>query len=91
MSDLTIFEHPTFGEVRTLEVDGSPWFVGKDVAERLGYKDTPKALKAHVDDEDKGVGDLPTPGGIQQIVIINESGLYSRRNRLWNQYTTQNV
>lgn len=77
MSDLTIFEHPTFGEVRTLEVDGNPWFVGKDVVERLGYKRTADALKAHVDDEDKGVGDLPTPGGIQQIVIINESGLYS--------------
>ncbi|MDX5649109.1 Bro-N domain-containing protein, partial [Clostridioides difficile] len=60
-----------------IELNGEPWFVGKDVAETLGYKDTSDALKRHVDDEDKGVGEIPTPGGNQNMKIINESGLYS--------------
>ena len=59
--------------VRTIETDGEAWFVGKDVAEILGYRRTADALRVHVDEEDKGVCDLPTPGGNQ----INESGLYS--------------
>ena len=63
--------------VRTIETDGEAWFVGKDVAEILGYRRTADALRVHVDEEDKGVCDLPTPGGNQQTVIINESGLYS--------------
>ena len=63
--------------VRTIEIDGNPWFVGKDVAEVLGYRDTSDALKKHVRDDDKGVGVLPTPGGNQEMKIINESGLYS--------------
>lgn len=58
-------------------VDGQPWFVGKDVAEPLGYKDIKKAVRMHVEEEDKGGADLSTPGGKQKTVIINESGLYS--------------
>ena len=54
-----------------------PWFVGKDVAEVLGYSDTADAIKKHVDVEDKGVGEIPTPGGKQKMIIINESGVYS--------------
>ena len=77
MNDLTVFKNKQFGEVRTVEISGEPWFVGKDVATCLAYKDTSDALKKHVDDEDKGVGVLPTPGGRQQVIIINESGLYS--------------
>lgn len=57
--------------------DGQIGFVGKDVATALGYKDTPKAIKAHVDEEDKVVGDLPTSFGVKQTTFINESGLYS--------------
>lgn len=53
------------------------WFVGKDVAEALGYNDTADAIKKHIFLEDKGVGVLPTPGGLQKMTIINESGLYS--------------
>lgn len=60
-----------------MEVDGQPWFIGKDVAESLGYKDIKKAVRMHVEEEDKGGADLSTPGGKQKTVIINESGLYS--------------
>ena len=56
MNDLTIFESPEFGAIRTVELDGEPWLVGKDVAAALGYKDTINALKAHVDPEDKKGG-----------------------------------
>lgn len=64
-------------KVRTLTIDNEPYFVGKDVAKILGYSRTADAIKAHVDEEDKGVGELPTPGGMQKAKIINESGLYS--------------
>lgn len=77
MNDLKIFENPAFGQVRTLELEGEPWFVGKDVAEALGYSDTFGALKKHVDDEDKQNcqnDSFETPRG---MTIINESGLYS--------------
>lgn len=77
MKELQIFENPEFGEIRTIEIDGEVWFVGKDVAEILGYSDTAKAIRTHVDEEDKGVDVLDTPGGNQNLIIINESGLYS--------------
>ena len=77
MNDLTIFESPEFGAIRTVELDGEPWLVGKDVAEALGYTNPRKALADHVDDEDKGVTKCYTPGGDQDMTIINESGLYS--------------
>ncbi|MFQ4187138.1 toxin Bro [Clostridioides difficile] len=76
-NNLQVFKNSDFGEIRVIELNGDPWFVGKDVAETLGYKDTSDALKRHVDDEDKGVGEIPTPGGNQNMKIINESGLYS--------------
>ena len=67
-----------FGEIRTLVNEkGETFFVGKDVAQALGYSNTRKALQDHVDDEDKGVTKRDTLGGIQQMVVINESGLYS--------------
>lgn len=69
--------HPEFGNLRTLTIDGEPWFVGKDVAEALGYTNPAKAIRNHVSDEDKGVNEMDTPGGKQQLIIINESGLYS--------------
>lgn len=80
MADLTVFKNETFGEIRTLEIDKEPWFVGKDVAAALGYgegKSLANAVAKHVDTEDKGVTEMMTPGGKQQMVIINESGLYS--------------
>lgn len=63
--------------VRTVLVNDEPWFVGKDVADILGYSNSRKALSDHVDDEDKGVTKSDTLGGNQNITIINESGLYS--------------
>lgn len=77
MNELKIFNSPEFGQVRTVMIGGEPWFVGKDVATILGYERTADAIRAHVDDDDKGVGEIQTPGGKQKIIIINESGLYS--------------
>ena len=77
MEKLKVFDNPKFGEIRTMEIDGEPWFVGKDIAECLGYSNYRDALKKHTDDEDKGVAKCDTLGGIQNLVIINESGLYS--------------
>lgn len=77
MNELKVFNSPEFGQVRTFDKDGEPWFVGKDVAIILGYERTADAIRAHVDEDDKGVGKIQTPGGKQKIVIINESGLYS--------------
>lgn len=77
---LIIFENPEFGELRSLHMNGEPWFVGRDVAAALGYgngKSLNNAVSNHVDDEDKGVTEMMTPGGKQKVIIINESGLYS--------------
>lgn len=80
MNELQIFNNPEFGEIRTIDQNGEPWFVGKDVAQALGYgegKSLANAVANHVDEQDKGVTELMTPGGTQKMVIINESGLYS--------------
>lgn len=77
MNELEIFRNEEFGEIRTIIIDDEPWFVGKDIAMALGYKDTKNALKSHVDSEDKRGWQITTPGGGQQMTIINESGLYS--------------
>lgn len=77
MNELTIFNNPDFGELRAVTIDGEPWFVGKDVALVLGYKNTRQALATNVDDEDRGVHSLDTPSGKQEMTVINESGLYS--------------
>lgn len=77
MNNLQIFNNKEFGQVRVLEKDGQPWFVAKDVAEILGYSNTRDAISKHVDNEDKGVANCDTLGGKQDMVVINESGLYS--------------
>lgn len=77
MNELQIFNNEEFGDIRTMNIDGEPWFVGKDVAEALGYKNTRQALSTNVMDEDKGVHSVDTPSGAQQMTIINESGLYA--------------
>ena len=80
MNQLEIFKNREFGEIRTVPIDGEPWFIGKDVAEALGYgkgKSLNNAVATHVDEEDKGVTEMMTPGGKQNLIIINESGLYS--------------
>lgn len=77
MNELKIFNNPDFGEVRTMNIGGEPWFVGKDVAGVLGYSNPNDALKKRVDADDKGVAKCDTLGGAQELTIINESGLYS--------------
>lgn len=77
MSKLEIFENSEFGEIRTVEVNNEPWFVGRDVAAVLGYSNPRDALSKHVDNDDKGVAKCDTLGGSQDLTIINESGLYS--------------
>lgn len=85
MNDLEIFKNAEFGEIRTVVKDGEPWFVGKDVAEILGYSNTSKAVMNHVDEEDKRFfmldiadsqnGNLPV--GQSKTALVNEGGLYS--------------
>lgn len=77
MNEMKIFNSEEFGQVRTVIVDGEVWFVGKDVAEALGYERTADAIRQHVEEDDKGVGEMQTPGGKQNMVIINESGMYA--------------
>ncbi|MDD6988795.1 phage antirepressor KilAC domain-containing protein [Ruminococcus sp.] len=77
MHEMKIFKNEEFGQVRTTEINGEPYFVGKDVAEILGYSNPRDALAKRVDDEDKGVAKCDTLGGFQDLTVINESGLYS--------------
>lgn len=81
MNNIQVFNNPEFGDIRTVEIDGEPWFVGKDVATALGYSNTKDAIAAHVASEDKKLIqrseittlEIPNRG----MTIINESGLYS--------------
>lgn len=75
-NEIKVFENVDFGKVRIIEMNGEPWFVGKDVATILGYTNPPKAIRDHVDEEDKTVNDSFTVNGTAPV-LINESGLYS--------------
>lgn len=77
MNDLRIFDSPEFGQVRTMMIDGEPWFVGKDVADILGYADTDQALRKRIDNEDKLTRQIDGGGQKRNVTIINESGLYA--------------
>ena len=72
-----VFEHEQFGSVRVVIIDGKPFFVGIDVAYSLGYSNPRDALKKHVDAEDKRESRIATPWGVQKMVVINKSGVYS--------------
>lgn len=74
MTELQVFNHPQFGTVRAVEIQGEPWLVGKDVAESLGYTNPRKAIIDHVEPEDKGVTKCDTLGGNQNLTVINEKG-----------------
>lgn len=76
-NNLEIFKNDGFGEVRVLMIDNEPWFVGKDIAEALAYKDTSDALKRHVDNDDKLTRRFTDSGQSREMYIINESGVYS--------------
>lgn len=77
MNELKVFENEQFGQVRTVIMDGEPWLLGKDVAEILKYSNTSKAIRDHVDDEDKLTERIVLSGQNREAVFINESGLYS--------------
>lgn len=77
MNELKIFKNSEFGEIRTVEIDSEPWFVGKDMADILGYTNTAKAIRDHVDDEDKLTERIVLSGQNREVIFINESGLYS--------------
>ena len=78
-NNMMIFKNDNFGEIRSLEINGEPYFVGKDIAEVLGYSNTRKAIQDHVDEDDKldGVTICDSIGRNQSAIAINESGLYS--------------
>ena len=76
MNEIMTFVNEEFGSVRTVSINGEPWLVGKDIALMLGYSNPHKAIKDHVDDEDKGVNESFTPGGRQRTIVINESIFY---------------
>jgi prophage antirepressor-like protein len=80
MNELKVFENEEFGKIRTIMIENEPWFVAKDMAVALGYgsgKAPINAVAKHVDLEDKGVTEMMTPGGRQNVTIINESGVYA--------------
>ena len=77
MNDIQIFNNPEFGEIRTVMIDGEPWFVGKDVCRALGYADTYSGVRKNVDAEDKRGCPVGSTSGTQEMIVINESGLYS--------------
>lgn len=77
MNNLQIFKSKEFGQIRTVTIDNEPWFVGKDVASALGYTNPQKAVRDHVSEEDRGMNEMDTPSGRQNLVVINESGLYA--------------
>lgn len=77
MNDIQIFSNPDFGEVRTILIDGEPWFCGRDVAISLGYAKPQNAIRDNVDEEDARKQSTHTNGGMQELLYVNESGLYS--------------
>lgn len=77
MNNIQVFNNSEFGDIRTVEIDGEPWFVGKDVATALGFTNSRDAIVTHVFDEDRGVENIDTLGGKQKMTIVNESGLYA--------------
>lgn len=76
-SAIQTFTNESYGQVRIIMIEGVPWMVGKDAATMLGYTNPLKAIRDHVDEEDKGVNEMDTPGGKQGAIFINESGFYA--------------
>ena len=76
-NEIQVFKNAEFGSIRTIEINGDVWFVGKDIADVLGYSRPDHAIKKHVDEEDKLMYQIGTSGQNRQMYVINESGLYS--------------
>ena len=77
MNKLQIFNSEEFGDIRTVTIDNEPWFVGKDVATALGYKNTADAIGKHIDTDDKLTSQIAIAGQRRDVVVINESGVYA--------------
>lgn len=75
--EIKVFDSDEFGNIGVVQIDNDTWFVAKDITKALGYSNSSKAIADHVDIDDRGVTKRYTLGGLQEIVIINESGLYS--------------
>lgn len=76
-NEIMVFDNPEFGQVRSIEIDGEPWLVGKDVATALGYSNPRDALATHIDDEDKATVAIHDGSQNRNMTIINESGVYA--------------
>ena len=78
MNELQVFKNEEFGQIRTMEINGEPWFVGRDIANALGYQDARKAVNSHTDEDDRTNRPISDAlGRNQETTVINESGLYS--------------
>ena len=77
MNDLQIFNNCEFGEIRTIEIDGEPWFVGKDIADALGYQNGSRDIDRHVDSEDRQLSSISDGSQTRNVIVINESGIYA--------------
>lgn len=77
MNTITTFKNTEFGEIRVVMRESEPWFVGKDVAEKLGYERADNAIRSHVDTDDKLMHQISASGQKRKMYLINESGLYS--------------
>ena len=76
-SEIMIFQNEAFSDVRTVLIDGEPWFAATDITRILGYKNCSKAIADHVDEEDKGITKCATAGGMQNLTVMNGSGVFS--------------
>lgn len=76
-NELQVFMNERFGAIRSVLIENEPYFVGKDIADALGYSDSSSAISKKVDKEDRGLAKMATPSGVQNMTVINESGLYS--------------
>ena len=77
MNEMQVFDNNEFGKIRIILINNVIWFIGRDIATILGYKNANAAIAKHVDTEDKGIANCDTLGGSQKLIVINESGLYS--------------
>ncbi len=77
MDEIKLFNSPEFGEIRTVQIDGEPWFIGRDIAAALGYSAGQSAIWAHVDDDDKITRKIEAAGQRRNVTLVNESGLYA--------------
>ncbi|MDE6728811.1 MAG: phage antirepressor, partial [Oscillospiraceae bacterium] len=76
-NEIILFKHEEFGEIRTLNIDGEPWFVGVDIAKNLGYQNGSRDINRHVDEDDRNKRMIFDGNQKKETIVINESGLYS--------------